>query len=199
MDTTTHYVFVDLENVPTVDLALIGDKPVHVTLVIGEKQKRFDLRLVRQIHQHAAKVTLIEVGASGHNALDMVLACHLGRAVVQHPGVQFLIVSKDKDFNPLIAHLRSETIDVSRHESFAALPFLSGGPAKNANDGRLEKLIEGLRNRTHGRPVRRKTLLSHIHAYFAKQLSDQELEGVLETLIQRHVIAIDPNGKVSYG
>ncbi|MDO8540530.1 MAG: PIN domain-containing protein [Opitutaceae bacterium] len=198
IDGVIHHVFVDLENVPTVDLGLISDKPVHVTLVIGEKQKRLDLRLVRQIHQHAAKVTLIEVGASGHNALDLVLACHLGQTVVQHPGGQFLIVSKDKDFNPLVAHLRTDGMDVTRHEAFAALPFFNPVAKAVGSDERLEKLIDGLRHRTTARPVRRKTLLSHINAYFAKQLSPADLEAIVDTLEERQVIAIDANDKVSY-
>jgi hypothetical protein len=32
---SAHHVFVDYENVHTVDLALIADQPVHVTLLIG--------------------------------------------------------------------------------------------------------------------------------------------------------------------
>src|SRR4051812_27262518 len=75
-----NHVFVDFENVPSVDLSLIRGRPVDVTLLIGEKQRRLDLDLVRQIHEHATQVSLVEVGASGRNALDLVLAWHLGHA-----------------------------------------------------------------------------------------------------------------------
>jgi hypothetical protein len=197
-DSPAHQVFVDFENVHTVDLALIAGQPVHVTLLIGEKQKRLDLALVRQIHRHASQVTLIEVGASGRNALDLVLACHLGKASTQHAKAAFYIVSKDKDFNPLIAHLRTEHLDVSRHEAFTALPFLTTAPKPSETDDRLTKLIDRLTKKTKARPVRRKTLLSDIHAFYANRLTPAELEEVVATLEERGVIAIDAKGKITY-
>ena len=120
-----NHVFVDFENVPTVDLALIGDKVAEVTLLIGEKQRRLELGLVRQIHEHAAKVNLVEVGASGRNALDLVLAWHLGKTAERHPSDPFFVVSKDRDFDPLITHLRARGLSVVRVDAFSVLPFLS--------------------------------------------------------------------------
>jgi hypothetical protein len=122
-----NHVFVDFENVPTVDLALIGTAVAKVTLLIGEKQRRLDLALVRQIHAHADKVALVEVGASGRNALDLVLAWHLGQTAERHPNDAYFIVSKDKDFDPLIAHLRNRSLEIQRVDTFSALPFLGGG------------------------------------------------------------------------
>lgn len=197
--TVTHHVFVDFENVPTVDLALVEDLPVHVTLLIGEKQKRLDLALVRQIHRHAARVTLIEVGASGRNALDLVLACHLGQGVVNQPGATFHIISRDKDYNPLVAHLRAADVNVTRHDDFAALPFLRRATAGPSPDDRLPKLIDRLSHKTTSRPVRRKTLLSHIQAFYANRLSPADLEGIVSALQERGVIAFDEKDRVRYG
>jgi len=219
-----NHVFVDFENVPSVDLALVGDEPVSVTLLIGEKQKRLDLALVRQIHAHAAKVTLIEVGASGRNALDLVLAWHLGKIAERHPGDRFFVVSKDKDFDPLIAHLRLLGLEVGRVESFSVLPFLASaaskpkspapqrkptvskserpappaGAAKTPPDERLAKLTERLKNHPKARPVRRKTLLSFINGFYGKTLIEPELEAIASSLQQQGIIAIDSGGRVSY-
>lgn len=123
-DAPTHYVFVDFENVPEVDLAAIKEQPVHVTLLLGNKQKKLDLELVKQIKAFHAQVELVEVGGSGRNALDLTLACYLGRAIERAPTATFAIVSKDKDFAPMIAHLGTQKIEVARYDSFAALPFL---------------------------------------------------------------------------
>jgi len=76
-------VFVDFENVPEVDLGLVEGKPVHVTILIGKNQKKIDLPLVQQIRRLAAQVELVEVGASGRNALDLTLAYYLGQAVLR--------------------------------------------------------------------------------------------------------------------
>jgi hypothetical protein len=123
----TYFVFVDFENVQKVDLALIEGKPVHVTLLIGKNQTWLDLALVQQIRRLPNQVELLEVGASGRNALDLTLAQYLGRAVERIPEATYGIVSKDKDFDPMIAHLVSRGIDVVRKDTFAGLPFLAPG------------------------------------------------------------------------
>ena len=223
-----NHVFVDFENVPSVDLSAIGDKPVEVTLLIGEKQRRLDLRLVRQIHEHATKVTLIEVGASGRNALDLVLAWHLGKTSERHSEDTFFVVSKDRDFDPLLAHLRARGLRVARVESFSALPFLAPPPRKEAAarrtassarvrgalsesplpddsptvpaaaEDRLGKLINRLQHKTKARPVRRRTLLSHIRAFYGNDLTEAEAEAIVATLEQRTVITVDERGRVTY-
>lgn len=215
-------VFVDLENVPNVELALIRDHAAHVTLLIGEKQRRLELEFVRQIHAHAAQVSLVEVGTSGRNALDMVLACYLGSAVERSPKDTFFVVSKDKDFDPLLKHLRARGLEASRVDSFAALPF-AAAPVTEApkrrrtktavqskpvepprelelplDDPRLPKVITCIQRKDVARPVRRKTLLSHINSLFGNQLSAPALEGMVSSLQDRGIISIDANGRVTY-
>jgi hypothetical protein len=223
-----HHIFVDFENVPTVDLSLIGDKPAEVILLIGEKQRRLELGLVRQIHEHAAKVTLVEVGASGRNALDLVLAWHLGKTAERHPDDTYFVVSKDKDFDPLLTHLRARGLHVQRVDSFTALPFLESAakprraPATRPSettrtrtrrapraalaaaavpevaDDRFAKLVDRLQHKTKARPVRWKRLLSHINGFYRNQLDESALNTIAATLERRNVIAVDPNGRVSY-
>lgn len=222
------HVFIDFENVPTIDLSLLGDRVVDVILFIGEKQRRLELGLVRQIHQHADQVTLVEVGASGRNALDLVLSWHLGKVAERYPKDPYFVVSKDRDFDPLISHLQTQGLRIERVEGFDRLPFLDPAPlsadlppaavavrlkakrqsAKGQSvvtaptspvgETRLAKLTARLQHKTTARPARRKTLLSHINGYYGKQLSESELEEVVSTLLQRGVVAIDPKGRVSY-
>jgi len=65
---------------------LVGrGKSVHVTLLIGKKQTKLDLALVQQMRRVPDQVELVEVGASGHNALDLTLAYYLGRAAERSP------------------------------------------------------------------------------------------------------------------
>ncbi len=218
----THFVFVDFENVPKVDLEVVEGKPVHVTLLIGKKQTWLDLPLVQQIHRLAAQVALVEVGASGRNALDLTLACYLGQAVQRSPGADFAIVSKDKDFEAMIGHLQHKGIRVRRHDSFAALPFLQkpkkpapvvkpaspakiSAPAKTptpvqgaSTDERLEKLISMLKNNTAPRPKKMSSLLARIGNDFGNKLTEAEQGAKLTELIRRGVLTIDAKGKVSY-
>lgn len=126
----THFIFVDFENVQDVDLTLAKDKSVHVTLLIGAKQTKVPTKLATQLHTFAAQVAPIEVGGSGRNALDLTLAMYLGREIERHPQANFVIVSRDQDFDPMIAHLKAAGARVERVPSFAAVSaFVSGRKA----------------------------------------------------------------------
>ncbi len=117
----THFIFVDFENVQDVDLALAKEKPVHVTLLIGAKQTKVPVKLATQLHTFAAQVTPVEVGGSGRNALDLTLAMYLGREIERHPQANYVIVSRDQDFDPMVTHLTSAGARVERVPSFAAV------------------------------------------------------------------------------
>jgi len=217
----THYVFVDFENVPEVNLGLVAGKPVHVTLLIGKNQGKLDFALVEQIHQLATQVELVKLDASGRNALDLTLAYYLGRAVPRAPQAQFCIVSKDKDFEPMIAHLTGKHLKVVRCDSFATLPFLpkpkksgpvkavisvkAGAPAKaamvstaGAPDARLEKLLARLKNIPGQRPKKHDRLLAYINTAFGGKLTETEQGQKLEELTKRGALSIDAKGKVTY-
>jgi len=116
-----NHVFVDLENVPQVDLAGFGDRVVKLTLFLGDKQKRLDAELVQQLLDHAAHVHLVRLTSSGRNALDFTLTYYLGRAVAGDPTGFFHVVSKDKGFDPLIAHLRHHHVNAARHDAFSGV------------------------------------------------------------------------------
>ena len=117
-------VFVDFENVQEVDLEAVRDQPVHVTLLVGKNQRKIDLQLAKQLMEFTAQVRIIEVGASGRNALDLTLACYLGRCIERTSGGLFAIVSKDKDFAPMISHLQALDVKIVQSDTFAALPFV---------------------------------------------------------------------------
>lgn len=121
----TQFIFVDFENVQEIDLGLLREKPVHVTLLIGAKQTKVQTELLFQTHSLGRQVELVRVGASGRNALDLTLAMHLGRQIERHPTALFAIVSRDKDFDPMITHLHAANVNVTRASTFAAVPFLS--------------------------------------------------------------------------
>jgi hypothetical protein len=218
---TVSFVFVDFENVPSVDLGLVARKPAHVTLLIGKNQAKIDFALVEQIRDQAEQVELVKLDASGRNALDLTLAHYLGRAVERMPDAQFCIVSKDKDFDPMIAHLTTKGIKVVRCDSFNALPFLtkpkksvavktavqakaigvtkSGAASEsNASDERFEKLITRLKNNSGPRPKKKTALLAHINTAYGNKLVLSEQAQKLEDLIDRGILSIDDAGKIAY-
>ncbi len=125
-----HYIFVDFENVQDVDLELIEGRPVHVTLLIGSKQTKLPTELSMQIHNFSGQLQPVQLDASGRNALDLTLSSYLGRTLERAPGAQYAIVSRDKDFDPMIGHWRSLGVDLVRVPAFAAVPFLGASPRR---------------------------------------------------------------------
>ena len=212
MPAATHHVFVDFENVPGIDLGHIDGHPVRVTLLIGKNQKKLPLQLVQQIHKLADRVELVDVGASGRNALDLTLACYLGRAVQTEPKTNYAIVSRDKDFDPMIGHLKAHGISVSRHESVAALPFIkkagrkAGGTRTQARSqqpkalepDRLSRLAKQLAEKTTTRPRTKARMLGRINADFGGRLTDAEKQSKLDELMRLGVISVEPSGRIAY-
>lgn len=222
----THLVFVDFENVPAVNLAAVEGKLVHVTLLIGKNQKKLETSFSLQLHRFAEQVTPIEVGASGRNALDITLACYLGQAVQRSSGAECFIVSKDKDYDPMIAHLRATGVKISRHDAFAALPFLkpvkkSGStkppfpvkmevepketvppkatlpPARKKSPDGYAKLLEQIRSGKN-RPGTRAKLMHHIHTVYGQKSTEQQQKSVVNRLLNDRIISIDEKDKVTY-
>lgn len=118
-----NHVFVDFENVHEIDHAIIGNKTVHFTLLLGSRQTKLDVALVEKLLRHAAAVELVRLTSAGKNALDFTLSYYVGRAVVADPTGYFHIISKDAGFDPLIEHLRSRHIKARRHDGFSTLTF----------------------------------------------------------------------------
>jgi hypothetical protein len=208
----THFVFVDFENVPDVDLALVRDPSVHVSLLIGKNQTKLPLVLVRDLLRLSAQAELIEVGASGHNALDLTLAFYLGQAVHRFPHAHFWIVSKDKDFEPMIDHLhhRPAPVVIARCGEFDLLPFLSArpksrAPAKAAASPPLSpvdrrvKVIARLKNPSlKNRPTTLLKLRAYVKTSLGTEAVEPDIAEIIDGLVQAGAIAIDSANKVTY-
>jgi hypothetical protein len=216
-----HHVFVDFENVQEIDLAPFTGKPVEVTLLLGRMQKRLEVGLVKQLLQRPSGVRLIEMGVSGKNALDLALAYHLGKAAADDPAGCFHIISKDRDFDPLIAHLKSAGIKAFRHDKISVQAILgtakpaaspeakpaggvplrrgSASPARSA--GARDKaavIADRLQKNVAHRPKQGIKLLTHIKAQFQGKLQDGEADEIMKSLATSGVISIDSKDKVTY-
>jgi hypothetical protein len=121
----THYLFVDFENVQSVNLDLIAGKPVMVIMVIGKDQTKVPLELVEQLMTFSSQVRLVRTEVKGKNALDFVLSAEVGAQGVADPNGTFHIISRDKGFDALVAHFRGHDRSAARHDAFVKVPILS--------------------------------------------------------------------------
>ena len=213
-----NHVFVDFENVHEIDLAVIGNKAVSFTLLVGPRQTRLDVRLVEKLFEHATSVQLVRLASTGRNALDFILTYYVGRAVAFDPTGCFHIVSRDTGFDPLIEHLLSKRIDARRHESFATLPFSVPQPApptaraaaaktkpapkpktkRPILDAQAIRVLEHLRKPSATHPKNIKKLVSYLVAFFGRKITETAALNLVEKLQQAGHIAIGENGGVTY-
>jgi uncharacterized LabA/DUF88 family protein len=197
----TNYIFIDYENVQQVDLTLIKDKPVKVVLVVGLRQRSLPFELVQQVHALSAQVGLIRVELAAKQALDMVLAYEVGAQVKTDSAGCYTILSKDQDFDSLVAHLKAQGVQAFRAEVFADIPVLMNAKLLTISE-RHAKVVERLdklnRPGADGRPKRKKTLCSLIDGLFFKQLNEAEVERLVNELEKRGYLEIEGEVKVTY-
>lgn len=203
-----NYVFVDGENVPGLDLSFIGQKTVHLTLLLGPKQTKLPVDLVERLVAHAASVHMVRLKSGAKNALDFTLAYYLGRAVQADPKAHFHILSKDKGFEPLLEHVDSRDIQIERHVDLTTLPFgpppmagkTSPSPAKPPDESKdlMTAALEHFRKRGDKNPKTRTRLLSDLKAKFGKTTSDKEIESLIERLVKNDHVSINDKGAVTY-
>lgn len=222
-----HYVYVDFENTQAINLALIHNKPIRVTLLVGEKQKQLPLTLVQHLLQYHAKVNLIEITTTSKNALDFVLAFHIGQTVALNSQGYFYIVSQDKGYDALIKHLTERKIKAERYTEFSLLPLFNKQPLNPAphpipnplSDSQLtvipqakqiipiptptvpeaaKLILEHLRKNTSNRPSRYASLMTYTQSYLRNVSPTVESKAVVEQLIKQNLIRLDDQQKVQY-
>lgn len=193
-----NHVFVDFENVSSIDFSIIGSKPISITVFIGAHQTRLDASLVEKMMEHAASVKLIRLTTPGKNSLDFTLAYYIGRSVVTDPTGYFHIVSKDTGFDPLIEHLRSRHVRAYRHDSFATLKFSGSKPPSDLPKDAFNRALEHLRRNSSNRPKRKKTLISHLRGLCGNGTGEKEALALIDSLTKAGHLSINDKDAVTY-
>ena len=117
------HVFVDAENLSAERLPLCElPSNLQLTVITGKTTKRAAWE--RRFKGSPVGLRFIEMKQGGPNALDFLLAFYVGEAVQAHSGdLDVVVVSRDKGFDPLIAHLCTRQIRSRRVESLEFLPI----------------------------------------------------------------------------
>lgn len=192
----TNYLLIDLENVKPDNLRLVAGGQFKVKVFVGANQKNLALSMAMALQSLGPDAEYIQIDGHGKNALDFHIAYYIGRLAAVESSVFFHIISGDAGFDPLIAHLKSKKIYCQRSTSIEAIPLVQMINNKSVPD-RVEAFLEFLRTPKVTKPRTRKTLGNVIRTKFANQLSDHEVEQMIEALIKKRVIGIQET-KVTY-
>jgi len=130
-------VLLDYENVQPAGDEFVECARTDMRLAIfhGSHQTRFDADMVKALQPLGARVDYVQCSRHGKNALDFVIAYHLGRLSTNLSSgsadasqqLRYVIVSKDGDFDSLIEYANASGLVVSRVGSLAEA---LGGTAK---------------------------------------------------------------------
>lgn len=89
----------------------------------GPHQKKLGGALVERLLEHAHAIKMVRSPTVGRNALDFMLAYHLGQAVWADPTAHFHLMTKDGGFDSLVELLRSRRVKICRHADWSSLPL----------------------------------------------------------------------------
>jgi hypothetical protein len=195
-------LYVDYENVQSIDLSRIAELDCKVWLFTGVSQSRIPIELVKSAQAFGTRLNWVTIAGNGSNALDFHIAYYLGLHSALYPKDEYFILSKDKGFDPLVTHLVSKKIGCRRISSISELG-VTGRPSSRTKkivdtDGAYAKVAGNLsRIREDKRPRNRKTLRQHVRSLVGKSESEQKVDQILEQLFAARVV-IEEGGKLSY-
>ena len=113
------YLLVDFENVPRLDLGRMG-KQTRVYVFVGDQQQKIPFDLVESAQALGDSLEWCKISGQGRNALDFHIAFYLGELNQTAPkNVRFTVLSGDRGYDPLVAHLKQRGRACSRINSFS--------------------------------------------------------------------------------
>lgn len=212
----THYILIDYENVPVKSLSLLKDKPFRVGVFLGPKNTRLATEFVLAMRDLGPQGDYIQLEAGGPNALDFHIAFYLGRLLEARAADSYHIISKDKGFDALVAHVSKTGIACERADSIEAMSCWAkpaatkAAPAAKAEakpaaapatkkkaDELVALVVANLQKRATGRPRTEKTLRSTVKTLIGAQYSEKELDAVIVRLQKKGAVTV-AEGKVAY-
>jgi hypothetical protein len=191
-----NYVLIDYENVQPEAMAALERKHFIVLVFVGSNQAKVTYEVAAVLQRMGDCAGYIKIAGSGKNALDFHIAYYIGQLAAKEPDAHFHIVSKDTGFDPLIQHLKTKKISVSRIKDVADLSSAKVATSKSAPD-RVAAVVANLKQRGASNPRTLKTLASTINALFQKSLSEAEVEGIISELKKKGVVVVNQT-RVSY-
>jgi PIN domain len=173
-------LFIDYENVTQVRLTDLQKPNLKIFIFVGCAQVKIPFELVREAHLLGEAVEWIGVEGSGANALDFHIVFYLGQISLRSPNSKYVILSRDRGFDPLIQHLAKRGISCRRIDS---LEVLSGNPELTysqdfLSDIAIAKLSAAI---PKSRPKKRSTLYTYLKSVLTKyHPSEPEIKQLLD-------------------
>ena len=188
------FVLIDYENVQTEDLSDLSQPDMHLLLFIGALQTKISTKLALQMQALGSRAQYIQIEGTGQNALDMCIAHHTGFILARMPSAHFLIISKDKGYDPLIQFLAKRGVPIERRPHLG-LPLPSRGLRSTQQPPPLklgtQRILEILKKHDKNRPASRQSLISWTTNKISSEKITMSAEKIITDLEKNGVILFD--------
>ena len=190
-------LFIDYENVQNVALSQLTTKNMDIKLFVGNLQNKIPFGMVTEAQRLGDQLEWVKIEGQGKNALDFHIAFFLGYYSSQNDIDEFIILSKDKGYDPLVKFLNSRNTKCRRINSLLELTSTRVEEAQ-FEDESFDKVLENLgKIPKQKRPRKRSTLRKHIKSLFNNKIEDNEVDSIIDHLfIREHVSEMNHN--ISY-
>jgi len=192
----TNYVLIDYESVQPEALAVLNQEHFKVIVFVGANQSKLSFDNAAALQSMGERGSYIKISGNGPNALDFHIAFYIGEIASREPDAFFHIVSKDKGFDPLIAHLKARKILAGRSKDVADIPIVKAANSKTPEQ-KLEVILTKLHQMANSKPKGLKTLTSRISATFPTPLTEEEVAPLIQEMERRGWLTVTGT-KISY-
>ena len=126
----TNYVLIDFESVQPESFEPLSHDYFKVIVFVGANQTKLPFEVAKSLQKLGSRAEYIKLSGHGSNALDFHIAYYIGRLAAEEPSAYFHIISKDRGFDPLVQHLRSNKILAGRVKTIADIPVVKASNSK---------------------------------------------------------------------
>ncbi len=173
-------LFVAYENVQNIDLDFIKKEKLETIVFVGKSQKKIPFEIVQKAQRMGKLLTWHQIEGQGSNALDFHIAFLLGHLTATDVGkaAEYIILSKDKGFDPLLKYVQKERYNCRRINS---LLELQKGKIDSSTDKELDKAMDILRKiEKPKRPRNRNTLFKYIENILGDKAKKDEITTIID-------------------
>lgn len=143
-----------------------------------------------------SRAQYIRITGSGRNALDFHVAFYIGEFAAKDPEAFFHVVSEDRGFEPLRAHLKERGIFVRQWKDIEEIPHVRAANAKTL-PARTQLVMDYLNELGRAKPTSTKTLSARVQGMFPAGLPVSGHAGILKGLQTKGFLTVT-GIKVSY-
>ena len=188
-------LLIDYENIQNINLEQIEKADYRIYVFIGESQNKIPFDLVKSAQKLGGKLEWIKIDGNGSNALDFHVAYYLGNQIERNRDNEYVILSKDKGFDPLVRFITKQNVKCRRINSIIEISSPQQGKEHN---NEYRKVLENLKKiEKVKRPRKRNTLKQHVKSLLGKTLSDEIFNEIIDQLFIEKIVS-EENGKIIY-